>query len=185
MRLSATILLVACCSASLAGCCNRFHRHSCLSGDRNKNNQCVDSQEWDDDDSHHSDCCPCDGGQMMPASYSQPFDSGCGCGNEGSMPGYFEGGMPMSQPSYPQSGGCSSCGGNGGMMMPQSMPQSMPMYNNQPMPMYNNQSMMMQQPIPESHPTPAHVPPAAPPASSVPPMTEYYSPRSSTVPAAF
>jgi hypothetical protein len=180
MRLSATILLVACCSASLVGCCNRFHRHSCLFGDRHKHNQCVDQEEWDECDGGHSDC-PCDGGQMMP-SYMPPMDSGCGCGCESSMPAYFDGGMPMSYPSFPQSGGCSSCGGNGGMMM------------GTPIPTYSNQSMMMQ-PMPEATPTlaptaPPSAPPAsAPPASSVPPTTEYYSPRTiaptSSVPAAF
>lgn len=183
MRLSATVLIVACCTVSLVGCCNRFHRRSCLSRDRHKHNECVGHKDWDDDDNHPCDC-PCDGGPMMQAGYSPSFDSGCGC--QGAMPAHFDGGMQMGYPSHPQATGCSSCGENGGMMM---TPQ-MPMYHNQQMPAYHNQSMMMMQPMPEASPTPtpAHAPPA-PPASSVPPTSEYYSPRSvtptSSVPAAF
>ena len=178
MRFSATILIVACCSASLVGCCNRFHRHSCLFGKRH--NECVDQQDWDDDDGH-SDCCPCDGGMMHGDSMPMPiqsFDSGCGCGG-GGMPQFMDAGMPMSYPQQSSGCGCGA-GGGGGMMM------------GSPMPTYNNQSMMMQ-PMPEASPvpTPAAMPPAAPPASgsSVPPTTEYYSPRTitptSSVPAAF
>jgi hypothetical protein len=177
MRLSATILIVACCSASLVGCCNRFHRHSCLFGNRHKHNDCVDQQEWDDDDGD-SDNCPCDGGMMYGNSMPmQSFDSGCGCGCDGGMPQYMDAGMPMSYPSY-QPSGCGCGSGDGGMMM------------GAPMPTYSNQSMMMQ-PMPESSPvpTPAAAPPAAPPASSVPPAAEFYSPRTitptSSVPAAF
>lgn len=185
MRLYATVLLVAWCTVSLFGC-SGGHRKSCMSKNRDKHKECVDEDDWDDDDDHddHDRCdCPCDGGHAMPGGYMPSYDSGCGC--QGSMPSYFESGIPLSYPGMPQSSGC-GCGSNGGMMM---SPQ-MPMYNNQQMPTYNNQSMMMMQPMPDASPTPtpAHAP-LAPPASSVPPTTEYYSPRSvtptSSVPAAF
>lgn len=166
MRFSATVLLVACCAASLVGCCGRHHRHGCLFGDRYKHKHCVDRDEWDEcdqDDFDHDDRGGCDCGCHPYAGYGMPdygvpmqsFDSGCGCG--GGMPSY--GGMPMSFDSFPQSSGCSSCGG--GMSMP-----SYPTFD---------QPVMMSAPTPVPTPAPATTtPPPAPAAES------YYSPKGLT-----
>ena len=160
MRLSATVLLVACCAASLVGCSGRHHRQGCLFGRHHHRNDCVDRDEWEEDeydDDERGSCCPCHGygGPMMP-DYGMPmqsFDSGCGCGN--SMPSY--GGMPMSFDNYPSSG----CGCNGGMSMP-----SYPTFD---------QPVMMSTPTAVPTPTPAsQAPPPAPGAES------YYSPKGLT-----
>ena len=174
MRLSATILVVACCVSSLTGCCG--HR-SCWSKKHHRN-QCVDQADWDDDDDedrhHQCGCDVCDGGYGMQGMPMQSFDSGCGCGGGGgmSMP-YFDGGMSMPMMSAPSSGcGCNS--GGGGMM---SSPY--PSY-----PTYSNPVMMQPMAEPTPTPTPAQAPPA-----SVPATESYYSPSrgasTPTVPASF
>lgn len=158
MRLSATVLLVACCALTFVGCYGN-HRRPCLFGHhRHHRNACVDQQDWDDDDDgdHHGGGGCCDGGGYMP-EYGMPMqshDSGCGCG--GSMPSY--GGMPTGFDSYPQQ---SSCGCSGGMGMP-----SYPTFD---------QPVMMGSPMSAPTPTPANqAPPPAPGAES------YYSPKGLT-----
>jgi len=179
MRLSATILIVACCVTSLVGCCGS-HRHKCWLKKHHRN-ECVDRADWDDDDydddrHHQCGCDVCDGGSYpMQGMPMQSFDSGCGCGGGGggmSMP-YFDGGMSMPMMSAPSSGcGCSS-GGGGGAMMSSPYP-SYPTYNN---------PVMMQPMAEPTTPTPAQAPPASVPT------TEYYSPSrgtpTATVPASF
>jgi hypothetical protein len=162
MRLSATILIVACCATSLMGCCGRHHRHGCWFS-RHHRNECVDRADWedddyDDDDGHHQcGCDMCDGGyQMQGGMPMQSFDSGCGCGGGMSAP-YFDGGMSMPMMSAPSSG-C-GCGSGGGMM-------------SSPYPTYQNPVMM--QPMAEPTPTPAQAPGVAPQAES------YYSPSRGT-----
>jgi hypothetical protein len=169
MRLSATVLLVACCAASLAGCCGRGHRHGCLFGDRVRRDACVDRDEWDDDDDGHA-CCPCGcHGGPMRADYSMSmpaFDAGCGCGAGMSMPAYY-GGMPMSYDSFAQPGGC-GCGAGGMMSMPMMSAPATPTFD---------QPIMMHTPTLAPTPTPA-APPSAPAAES------YYTPNGGNAPAA-
>ena len=121
MRLFATLLLVACLVTSIAGCRGRGHRRWCLFGKRHHHGACVDQNRWDhcdsgwdndfDDDDDGGCPCGCHGHQAMPqcAPPMPSFDAGCGCDGMMPMPSY-PGSMPMSFDSFPQSGGCSSCG---------------------------------------------------------------------------
>lgn len=171
MRSFATLLLVACGTSSLVGCC--WHRHHCKYSDRHR--ACVDRDRWDDDRCHCRDgrhrhdrgydpcACGCDSfgyGYPMP-----PMIGDCGCGAP--LPASCDCGMPMSFPTaYPQFGGVmmppDGCGcGQQGMMSPM-MPPVMNTFE---------QPVMMQSPLPG--PTPAATPSAE----------QYYTPRQLAPPA--
>ncbi len=150
MRLLTNLVLIACAVTSLAGCCHR--RHGCF---HDRFRDCVDRDDWDDDDCCNPCGCDSCGSPSYFGDHGAPWTSDCGC----STPSFNS--FPTAPMTYgaPMSGGC-NCDS-----------QAMPTFQ---------QPVYMQAPASESGPTPVTTPetyysprpgnnpPPAPPMTTVP-----------------